>query len=84
MDLKALSLVQVKNTFSKYEEILRGVIQVNTHVPDRMITSDIDYLTILWILVTEEQKFCMYDMIRSKFTSFLGDLTISNVSLIVV
>lgn len=38
------------------------------------------YLTVLWILVTEDQKLRMYDIIRLKFSSFLGNSAISNVS----
>lgn len=80
MDLKAVPLSQIENTFPKYERTLHKIIQMNTHVLDRMIIPDIDFLTVLWILVTEVQKMCMYDTIRLKFHKFLGDSAISNVS----
>lgn len=80
MDIKTVSLSQIENTYVKYERPLREIIQINAFVPDHLIKSNIDYLSVLWILVTEDQKLYMYDMIRLKFTSFLGDLTISNVS----
>lgn len=79
MDLKTISLSQIEDTFLMFESTLHGIIQVNRCIPDRMVISDVDYLTVLWILVTENQQLRMYDTIRLRFSSFLGDLAISNV-----
>lgn len=79
MDLKAISLSEIEETFFMHESALRGIIIVNRSISDRLVISDVDYLTILWILVTENQKLRMYDIIRLKFNSFLGNSIISNV-----
>lgn len=83
MDVKAIPLSKVEVSFLKYEPTLHDIIQTNKSTPDRMVVSDVDYLTILWILVTEEQKMHMYDIIRLKFSYFLGDLTVFNVSTVI-
>lgn len=74
-----MPLTDISESFVDYKDILKNISERNILIPDRFINpSDLDFLIVLFHLVTEEQQKCMYKRIRSEI--IIENQIISNVS----